>query len=302
MAAIHQSIGQFRAAEQRLPGYFTVKDMGNEDNVGATLPRGLTYMENALLDLGGGLYDDQSASADDPSDPNKPPDLIEVGIGPDQGTQQIIVQRSAIGRTGGPGYLDIPEGFVNMGSNLSGSRMSSFESMLWMPHLVDAWGMPILMWPRDEFAGSSAPMAERDSDARRARFYWAGNAGFTMASAVGRDAPKSQITQSTLSDKTKGGIATAEQLIDSLAAVVGHPSFPDPTTLDAATGPEPAESRGDVVLHSAGTNGIFLETKSGLFTHYHYMTDGVDLTDSSSWLTETTSFLEKSDDISQSGS
>lgn len=309
MSSIHAAIGQFRAAEQRMPGYFTVQEVGananwirKPDEAGI---RGFTYLENASLDLAGGVYDDQGTDAPDTNnDPDAAPDVIRVGVG--QADKEVNVRRTAVGAKDGPGYLDMPEGFVDMGSFGDG-RAGTWLGHKWMPRLVDSWGVPILMWPRDEFSKRKEPLVQGLYDGRpnntSAPFYWAGNSGFLNAPRLGLRTQKSQWNDSTLSSNGRNPQGATGPLPQTLAAVVGHPAFPDPTTLeDAPRGPEPAQARGDVILQSAGPDGIYLESKGGKFDQYHYIPDGLDFSSTPSWLAEDVNYLENTDDIISSGS
>lgn len=302
MASIHQSVGQFRAAEQRIPGYFTVKDVGADANkiespTGGALLNGITYFENALLDLAGGVSEDQSTAnpADPSGDPDTPPDRIRVGVGLGP-ANAVFVERTAVGAEDGPGYLDLPDGFVSWGG-VDDGRAGSSPGADWMPRVIDAWGSPLLMWPRDEFAGKDKPMAAEDSDTERAAFYWAGNSAFVCGQGLGR-AKANNYAASTLSFD----VASAQKRTNSLNAIVGHPQFPDPASITGPNGPLPAEARGDVVLHSAGANGVYLESDNGQFNEYHYIPDGTDFSSSPSWISDTTNYLEKADDVILAGS
>lgn len=314
MSSIHQAISSFKAEQQRLPGYFTVKQVGSDDNIvkqetGGT--RGLTYLENALLELGGGVYEDQNATEDTATDPSKPPDLIKVGVGQDL---TVIVQRTAIGAKGGPGYLDIPEGYIDMG-HLTDGRAGKIAGLKWMPRLIDAWGMPILMWPRDEFAKQQSILVsgryKADDPSTSAPFYWAGNSGFTNAPSLGHGTQKAQWNDSTLSSNGRDFRwkpildDMGNPLAQTMAAVIGHPGFPDANSLtDADNGPQPAQALGDVILESAGPDGIYLESDQGKFNKYHYVPDGYFTSGAPpAWTADdTTNYVDKSDDLISSGS
>src|ERR1044071_7678227 len=53
LGQLQQACGQFINSERRTPGYFSVKDMGSTDNDAAPTGRGMSAMENILLDLFG---------------------------------------------------------------------------------------------------------------------------------------------------------------------------------------------------------------------------------------------------------
>ena len=296
MSSINSAVAQFRAAERRLPGYFSAKQLGNSRNITISMTEGntigLSAMENALLDLAGGVHDDQTASPPYPSDGTE--DLITVGVGPAD-EFRVIVQRSAIGGTESPGYLDLPEGFVDMGE-LNDGRAGSNRNLKLMPRLVDAWGSPILMWSRDEYAGNSPLVAgyESDDPDDAAMFYWASNSAMVNGRRLG-DSKKNQYDESALSSR-----ATSEEKLKlSLAAIVGHPAFPDPESINGE--PLPAQPRGDVILHSAGQDSIYLSRKGDKFDEYHYVPDGLDV-GGAAWVNDDTGFIDDTDDILLSGS
>lgn len=310
MSSIHNAVGQFRAAEQRIPGYFTVKDVGSPlnfiDDPSAKGPLGLSYGENMLLDLAGGIapQDEQGSTSFTSFGLDDSPSLIRVGVSSNIGDDNthVNVVPGNIGSEDGPGYLDVPEGFIDMGGPTDG-RAGTWLSHKWMPRLVDSWGMPILFWPRDEFAKRRLPLVERwftgDSNASSAAFYWAGNSAFFNAPRLGKGTQKSQWDNSALSIYK----STPGRVQDSLAAVIGHPAFPDTTTLNAE--PMPMEPRGDVILQSAGIDGIYLEKrnqgKSDELHTYSYLPDSFKVPDNASWA-ERSNFLDESDDLVSAGS
>jgi prepilin-type N-terminal cleavage/methylation domain-containing protein len=65
----------FQAANNRMPGYFSAIDMASGENITGANARGMTMMENILLDLAGGVVDADNApnpSADQQLHPRRP--------------------------------------------------------------------------------------------------------------------------------------------------------------------------------------------------------------------------------------
>ncbi len=240
MLSVRTAIDQFKASQGRLPGYFSAKEMGSLGNDG-----GFTTMENALLDLMGGVSE---------SAPIGESQIIERTIG----SKTVRIDTLAVGAPTGPGYLSLPAKGIDSnqgGANGlgparrgvdqidSGDPLTKYE----MPDVLDAWGKPIILWSKNETAGSKPDFAKMQSPANtnqpQAWFYWQSNAGYLAA--------QSQETVSLL------GTSKADaDVISSIEALLGHPSFPDPTATPANS--KPAAPLGEYVLQSAGPDQIFL--------------------------------------------
>lgn len=261
---LSQACSQFILDQRRAPGYFTQREMGNQDNV----EQGFTQMDNALLELSGGI----------PTGAAQAGDLM---VGP-LADRQVRVRPSLIGSSNNSGksYF-VPKGkyFTPGGAANSefGRRRSTGDNNE-LPYLVDSEGTPILMWTMDDTAKTQVPPATGAADAetkmRRyvarnystaagypnpAMFYWAQNSAFLGGNGGAQgDASlrvgKKGIDQSR--DSTLGfGVAAYET---NLGAIVGNPN--SPVAYVAGTAPAqmlPSGPRGSVMIHAAGSNGAY---------------------------------------------
>lgn len=245
MLSVRTAIDQFKSSQGRLPGYFSAKEMGSSAN-----SSGFTTMENALLDLMGGVS---------PNAPQSERQIITRSIG----SKEVVIDTLAVGSPSGPGYLSLPAKGIdsnqgganglgparrNVDQLNSGDPATEYE----MPDVLDAWGKPIILWSKNETAGSKPDFAKMQSPAStnqtQALFYWQSNAGYLAA--------PSQENTSLL-----GTSNTDTDVVFSIEALLGHPSFPDPTATPANS--KPAAPLGEYVLQSAGPDGIYLSKNAG---------------------------------------
>lgn len=303
MSEIMSASSQFQAAERRLPGYFSVRQLANTNNYAKSISAttgGFTQMESALLDLAGGI---------DPNQANAPDtdDRIRVGTWLGDFTQSVYVLRSKIGAADGPGYLAMPEQFVDPGDAFNGQVGN--RSNKFMPDLVDAFGMPILMWQRDSLAPSGTKVICADQSPSSAKFptettdpqfYLHTNCGMLHASVLGKGVERSQYNDSCLATESPGITNSIPQALRTLSAIVGHPAFPNEESMIdlASDGPIPAQSRGEIILHSAGADGIYAKKRGTTITRIQYVPEGFDFasTGANGWM-QAGERLVKFDDI-----
>lgn len=235
------AIGTFSNDNDRPPGYFSQDEMGDTQNV----TRGLTAMQNIMLDLIGGPVEAGSSN----------PGLIEVGpIG---------------GST-----VDVDPALINVGSNAKGyytpgakdyqvveGKVAVAEHQQ-LPEVVDAWGMPILAWVENDLASTMTETSVVDdfaqivtpaSSAAPARYYWAQNSGVLASTGLG---PR-RIDQRTAS---LIGMDAASNLPDRLAAFLGSPSSMVKADANFRS-ILPRAGRGAVVFQSAGTDRVYLSSE-----------------------------------------
>jgi prepilin-type N-terminal cleavage/methylation domain-containing protein len=245
-----QAASQFRNDNSdKQPGFFSPKEMGLDSN----LDYGLSAMENAMLDLMGGLVDG----------PGDPSEVLELDLGVDNVAyvNPGLVGKGAYFQPDSSYYKPMVQG-QQVGQ---GDHIGDTEGDLQLFDVVDAWGNPLLLWAEDfygptdikeveDFARISAGAGEAAS---RARFYWASNACFLTSETLGKGG-KSQI------DDYNGSLIGAQMngdppinVSENLMALAGNPSFPDDRSQNAnqilATTP-----RGAFIIHSAGNDGVFL--------------------------------------------
>jgi prepilin-type N-terminal cleavage/methylation domain-containing protein len=225
----------------KMPGYFNAREMGHADNA----TRGFPEMTNAMLDLAG------------------MPGTGATNIGPTN-ANTLGVDPSLFGvadPNGGKQYW-VPDGKFLALQNETGQQVAAPENLL-LPSVVDHFRNPILAWRADEtligqittvdqFAGVNAPTGSNAPS----RFYWNSNAAFLQASSLGPRAAD----QTTLSMLRAG--APVQERRQSLAGILGHPSYPVKDGAGKPVNPGvPASARGPFVVHSAGADNVYFSIK-----------------------------------------
>lgn len=237
-----QAVSQFQAAEDRDPGYFSVDEMGQEDNE----DRGFTGMQNIMLDLMGGTTVDSSATL--------------ANVGPySSATDNVAVDLNLINAgEGSRGYFTPdPKTYVVV----EGGVVDSDNDQL--PDVVDAWGVPILAWQANDLAPvmqdgmTYEEFARHHSDDDPARYYWASNARYLRA----QDLTDRQLDQN--SESLLGGSVSETDAAKHLSAMLGSPNTA--VNPDANSNILPRAGRGTVVFQSAGSDRIYLSQDDGGF-------------------------------------
>jgi prepilin-type N-terminal cleavage/methylation domain-containing protein len=262
MSSVNASVAQYQTDKRRLPGIFGAEDIGSTANFsgGWKNAPGITTMENALLDLGGGAFTSVQ-------------DLENAGFNTGQATEITLNNRtiwvipSLVGSASEGGYLDVGRDVLTpipgQNSNLDGDGL---------PDLLDSFGTPIMMWAQNEQAGRNAAYALNNTRANeRALFYWASNGSYAM-SAFPRGTfnslsnPPQGISQYNRSLLSSSVIGTPRDRILSIMALTGNRALP--TTSSELANPGsigndgnvlvPAQPRGEVIMVSAGPDLIYL--------------------------------------------
>ena len=250
---LSQACSQFILDQRRAPGYFTARDMGSAENIS----RGFSQMENAMLDLAGGIVGAGQASESG--------DLVDVGP---TNTGGIRVRPSLIG-AGGKSYFSAKSKFFKEqnGSDADAGNRKSTGSNRDMPVLVDSEGCPILMWTVDDTARKEIRTAadlnefarETSAGAAPARFYWASNSAFLGGNVSSASDQENFIGRRRVNQSVSSiiGYATAAHAAN-LGALMGNPNSPAPYTAAAtAQSIVPSAGRGTVIIQSAGPDGAF---------------------------------------------
>lgn len=236
MTTIDTAVKSFRIEKERLPGAFHPEELADPRNADTIVDNpNITYMENALLELTGGVTKNTSL-----------PDTFSIALAANGATDRIVwVDPLQMGTKEGPGYLSVGDALAPIAGQLGQDAG--------LKDIVDAFDMPIMMWAVDEFAGRSAQFAA-DDNTTRARFYWTPNASYTLSTGLG----KNFVDQSQRSLFATNGILPADH-VRTIEAVCGNPAFPNQSgaAIDAATF-APASPRGDIVLQAAGADGFYL--------------------------------------------
>ena len=257
LSDVDRASGQFLLDNRdRLPGYFSVSDMGSNDNG----QRGFSAMQNILLDLAGGVT---QAAAGGPDSP------ILGDVGPlNSASGQVNVDTTKIGAGAATPNAGRAGAYLRMGADAlvpqdrPGQTLGSAQDVhRRMPTLVDTWGNPILAWVEDPRAPKVTGNNRQDyvnafaqvNSTNAARFYWNANAAHLSANLLGR-AGTNQNNTGAVRFSLLGGGGDTQDLQGTLVALLGSPAFPVPNV----TPPFPAQARGRIVLHSAGQDGYFL--------------------------------------------
>lgn len=226
--------------KRRSPGYFTPQEMGDASNTA----RGFSAMQNAMLDLAGGVVNDGTAGS--------------IRIGPsNNNARNVAYLPEAVGATGTGAYFPPSAKNFKVQDGTEGGTRLGVDVHRQVPELVDSWGQPVLAWIEDptakqsvqsiaDFAAATSPGS---TTAVSARFYLNSNNALLGSTAFGKQR-KDQFDLSVLSPD-KPNAAT------SLAGAMGSPGAPDDPTRNL-TAILPTRSRGNFVVHSAGRDGVIL--------------------------------------------
>lgn len=281
MQSFLAACASFRTDKNRQPGAIPVDFLGLAENDARQASGfGITPMQSAILDLAGGFVG-RGASV---TIPNAASGMAVTFPGTNN---RWVIDVFKIGLSDGPQYLKLNkesfplvEGHLNQGKAFQNAGaydannlpvIDSNHSMLsFIPTMVDAEGNPVLLWQQDPLAADDAEFAAaRTTDTAglapgqtpRPKFAWATNSGVLHATAIGRSA-RDQRNNTYLGgqavDDNENDVAVAMQ------AVLGNPSFSinrDPPG-GGTPAPYPSKARGELVLHAAGADGVFLQRKA----------------------------------------
>lgn len=267
MSSLNAAVAQYQTDKRRLPGVFGAEDIGSSDNFNGGWKNrpGITSMENALLDLGGGAFTSTQ-------------DLQNAGFNTGQALEitlrgrTIYVIPSLVGSADQGGYLDIGRDVLvalpGQNSNLPGDGL---------PDVLDPFGTPIMMWSQNEQAGRNPLYALNNTRANeKALFYWASNGSYAMSafprgSFNSANNPPQGFAQYNRSLLSSTVIAPERDRILSIMALTGNRSLPTASSEVANPGGiggntdllVPAQPRGEVVFVSAGPDLIYLNGFTG---------------------------------------
>ncbi len=259
---ITQASESFQLDNRRVPGRFSAREMGDKENA----TRGLSGMENLMLDLAGGVVGEGNTK------PTQYPKAIAVSpIDPSGGkVDQVWVEPGLIGSAaGGSKAYYVPQAkYFAVQLNGGGSNdVAQFgidgptgktEADIQIPDVIDAWGNPFLVWTEDDASPSVtndvAKFAAIDST-NAAHFYWNQNAAFLKANALGRARTnQTKVSGSNVYSMLGSGVNTTD-LQGNMAVLLGNPNLPTDLSKDPVL---PTAGRGRVVVQSAGTDGYYM--------------------------------------------
>jgi len=261
----------FQTDTRRLPGHFSQRQVGY-------ISGGFTNSENVLIDLAGGIVEPSAANA--PANDNSFADVgPQAGLGLPGGgggsDDLVRIDNNLVG-TGrsGNAYLQIkPDNLVAVAGQFNRTQLqdsTNVKDRTSMVDLVDYWGMPMLIFTRDEASGAQpqnlvrgqAPNPANPNPApnTQANFYWESNSGYLDTTALGENRVNQAHNNQQARDRSliggRGNINN-EDLQHSLEAVLGSPSFPrfdDDRVV-------PAAPRGGVIVISAGPSRVYYSAR-----------------------------------------
>lgn len=241
----------------RAPGVFGPAEMGSRENADQF---GFSAMENAILELAGGLV---YASSMPGNAANFGPTAAAHQENRDVG-RWVRVDLIGADYDGNPGYYQPIARFFRAVER--GTSQVPFDAAdADIPDLLDAWGNPLLLWIRDETAppvDELEDFARQFSDNGPARYYWASNAAFLQATRLG-DGGNDQTTSSGGAHSLLGGGVDRQHLRITMAGALGNPAYPAGDLDDAGSYQAvlPSAGRAGVIVHSAGSDGVYLSTR-----------------------------------------
>ncbi|MCH8270001.1 MAG: prepilin-type N-terminal cleavage/methylation domain-containing protein [Planctomycetes bacterium] len=257
------AIAQFETDKRRLPGHFGAAEMGGPDNA----IRGFTTLENALLDLTGGIVD--------PSSSLEPGSVITVGP---SASLTVEVDLDLIGAGTGddaPYFIPTARNYIAQDGEVGGLQAGTEDHQA-LPDLVDAFNSPFLLWLENPSAKNARVLepgattgvgvrftrihsGTRMNDA--ARFYWNSNAGFLNSTKLG-SLGRSQVGSGPGRYSLIGGGVTELDRAQSLMGLLGNPSNANVGMTGVAYDETlPAAARGLFIIQSAGPDGVFVSSR-----------------------------------------
>jgi len=294
LSQVASASAAFETENRRAPGYFSPREMGLTENTGlgnGTNGRGMTAMENVLLDLAG---KEAIIVGPVPSGKVAANYLNDVGPISNSGDPNAIVRvdptligsgKSSYFTPGKKNLVSFEAGADEMKQRV-GLQFAGRADNVQLPDLVDFDGQPVLAWQMDESCrlpidrGTGlTSFVNVDAGATGdtpARFYWGSNSGILRSKAQGRlaidsvyDASNADRGTTSLLSYAVGGTPTDYSNTGSLAtlmALVGNPgtpnATPDPKTANI-NAILPGSARGKIIFHAPGSDGVFLAQKEG---------------------------------------
>lgn len=304
---VSNAIALFKQDQNRLPGFFSARDLGDTNNA-AQSTGGFTPMQNAMLELVGGIAKDQNASGADVVMVGPPTKKIKVRVDSQSGLPTENLAK----------YFQPKTTYFKKQDGVSGGKRQGDPLNASLADFIDPFGQPVLMWMADPTAAGTIQSLSGANDnalARTgaptgastppARFYWASNGAFLANNAtlfVG-DQRKLQVTNSFIT-------ADNANFVKNLSVLLGSP-----TGAANVAGPYdqivPATIRGSYILHSSGPNFYYMGLKeqqlataasSGqLLFGLNFKDPGNNLVQDSNGKATSIDIMTKSDDIILAG-
>jgi prepilin-type N-terminal cleavage/methylation domain-containing protein len=265
------SCDSFQVDQKRAPGYYSQTQMGAQVNGNFMEDTiiGLTNMENALIDVAGGIIPE-----DDPLYTTVEVSTSSIRfVAPFATGKRLLIDTASVGSGQfGGGYFTSSDGSLTPVQGTAGANMNEGEfTPTLMPDLLDNWGQPIMLWIQDEGAKGIPASDQTNTDyfanehsgfaaagAGRSLFYWAANAGHLNATALGED-QKNQQEQSIIGGEAGSGDVT--EVMRAIMAILGSPAYPIERPANATQSDlwRPARARGSIIATSAGADQIYFK-------------------------------------------
>ena len=238
-----QAAAQFRTDEQRAPGFFSPEEMGDPDNVN----RGLSSMQNIMLELIGGVVEEDPANTS------------QLEVGPRSGNgNTVFVDPALINVDKAKSYYTPNADDYKPAQGTEASEDNHKE----LPEVHDAWGMPILAWVENDIGSvmndnsvlSDFAQNETGEASDPARYYWAQNSAALRSAALGQ-----RQTDQDTGSLVGSGVAASDRAVH-MAALLGSPN----SSVNGSANYRqilPRVGRGPVLFHSAGSDRVFVSSK-----------------------------------------
>lgn len=252
---INTACAQYGNDKRSEPGYFSPRKMGSVENA----TRGFSAMQNVMLSL----LDPKGIAISTQNGAGR------TAVGP-VAAEEVYVDLTLLGGASSGAYFATngKNWIAQDGAPGSGLQVASVAGHTQLKTLVDGWGNPILAWSKDYQTGKVVQsMFDYASIAFNvntpAKFYANANAAFTHSTQLGKKGADQN-------DAYKGSIlvGTDADVENTICGITGAPG----SVLAASPGKNytlsgthitimPQDSRGSLILQSAGSNGVFLSRK-----------------------------------------
>lgn len=251
---VNTACAQYVNDKRSEPGYFTPRKMGSVENA----TRGFSAMQNIMLSLldpkGIAVFTQNGAG--------------RTAVGP-VAAEEVYVDLTLLGGSSSGAYFATSgkNWVAQDGSPGAGQQVASVAGHTQLKTLVDGWGNPILAWSKDYQTNKVVQsMFDYASIAFNvntpAKFYANANKAFTHSTQLG----KKGVDQN---DAYKGSllVGTDADVENTICGITGAPGSVLAASANAwSLGGNydtimPQDSRGSLILQSAGSNGVFLSRK-----------------------------------------
>lgn len=265
LTEIAKASESFYLDQRRYPGAFSARDMGHPDNA----TRGMSGMENIMLDLAGGIVgsgltrptDFPNAVQVSPVDPTTDQDAADAALW----VEPTLIGSTQPGANNKAYFTPQAKNFVAQAAG-TGTSIAQFGSpghtaavgRPQLPDVVDNFGNPVLAWSLDESTNTPITQVQQfaqleSSSQSPARFYWNQNAAFLKATSLGKSRTNQTVNprgHSLMGD----GVSDADRR-NAMAALLGNPNFPDQLKNDPVL---PTAPRARLVFQTTGVDGYYL--------------------------------------------